>query len=70
MDLAEGNVSTICERQPLKNEVEVFLLSFQWGFLKRGYGSNQAGSCSMSVTSEYMERNSIRCNLLFVLDIV
>lgn len=50
MDLAEGNVSTICERQPPKNEVEIYLLSFQCASIEKGYRANQAGSCSMTVT--------------------
>lgn len=36
MDLAEGNVSTVCERQPPKNEVEVYLLGFQCGSFEKG----------------------------------
>lgn len=38
MDLAEGNVSTVCEGQPHKNEVEIYLFSFHVAPLKRGIG--------------------------------
>lgn len=71
MALAEVNVSTICERQTPKNEVEMYLLSFQCGSFEKGSRSNQAGGCSMSATSEeYMERGIVSDIIyLFILEV-
>lgn len=63
MDLAEGNVSTVCERQSPKNEVESCLLRFQCDSFAKGTDLSRLAAVQCVTSEEYVERSNIRHNL-------